>query len=150
MEKKAELWQFTGMWLIYLFVAMAIHEYGHLLMMRYLEWHGYISSMNLDAVYWYNVPLDEMIRVKVGVAGGLLVVIVYGLMSILDVDNENRYARYYWMIYQFIYALCEGYAQGYDNSFYAIGQLWGMAAATFWFFLAVISGRFELWNPMKR
>jgi len=150
MEERAELLQFTVMWVIYLFVATAIHEYGHLLMMRYLEWHGYISSMNLDAVYWYVVPTDVMIKVKVGLAGGLLVVFVYGLMSIFDVDNENRYARIYWIIYHFIYALCEGYALGYDHSYYAVGQLWGMTAATFWFFAAVISGRFKIWNPLKK
>ena len=150
MEERAELIQYGFMWVLYLFVAQTIHEYGHLLAMKYLGWHGYISSMNLDAVYWYTVPQDLTIKIYVGLAGGFFVVLVYGLMSILDVDPENRHARIYWMIYHFIYALCEGYALGYDHSYYAVGQLWGMAAATFWFFLAVISGKFKIWNPTKR
>ena len=67
-------------------VATMIHEYGHLICSKILEFNGYIKSEALTSVYPVTIP--EGIHLTLFyLSGGLLQFLVFGLMSLQGKDK---------------------------------------------------------------
>jgi len=128
-------------------IALAVHEYGHLIAHRLLGSEGSISSNALNVVKWMNVSADPTHRFLVGVSGGLAVVLVLGFLYLFDVDRENKFAYLLWAGNNLIYCFFEGYSTMVLDPTY---MKWGSNIATVYMATLILhylfTGRFSLDN----
>ena len=96
--------------LIYLFVSLAVHEYGHMIAIRILGYEGYISSDWITGVQWVEVPPVGIHRFYVGIAGGLAVAWVFTFLSLFDVDREDKFAFVILTGGNLVYCIFEGWS----------------------------------------
>lgn len=122
-NNRAAFAQSLIVFLVYLFVTLAVHEYGHLIMIRLLGYEGYVSSDWMSAVQWVKVPSNPFHRFLVGMAGGLTVGLVFGFLYFLDVDKENRFAFIVLVGSNLVYCGYEGYGiMTLERAFMRIGS----------------------------
>jgi hypothetical protein len=73
-------------------VATMIHEYGHLICSKILEFNGYIKSEALTSVYPVSKPIGIHLTLFY-LSGGLLQFLVFGLMSLQGNDRGIKIAN---------------------------------------------------------
>ena len=73
-------------------VATMIHEYGHLICSKILEFNGYIKSEALTSVYPVSKPAGIHLTLFY-LSGGLLQFLVFGLMSLQGKDKGIKIAN---------------------------------------------------------
>jgi len=73
-------------------VATMIHEYGHLICSKILEFNGYITSDALTSVYPLSKP-EGLQGTLFYISGGLLQFLVFSLMSLKAEDQGAKIAN---------------------------------------------------------
>ena len=73
-------------------IATMIHEYGHLICSKLLQFKGYIKSEALNAVYPVTKPAGIHLTLFY-LSGGLFQFIIFGLMSLQGKDRETKIAN---------------------------------------------------------
>ena len=96
-----------------------IHEYGHLYMARVLGYEAHIKNFALDWVYYYGVSPVGYDRMMINFYGGFTVFVLYTVLHIfLNGGQEARIGIQWSMIYQFMYAICEGMTGGMNQTYF--------------------------------
>jgi hypothetical protein len=120
-------------------VGTMVHEYGHLFAYRVYGVDCIIKQGNFNHVY-PTLLLPEFEQTVAYLAGGFTVAVVYLVFFLLTEDGTLRVALETIIVYQFIYALFEGFAPwNYLEVGGFIGMLVGVAVPC----LLMLSGRLE-------
>ena len=109
-SKRVAFGQGLIIFLIYLVVSLAVHEYGHMVAIRILGFDGYISSNWMSAVQWVELPPEGIHRFYVGLAGGIAAAWVFSFLYLFDVDRENKFAFIVIIGSNLVYAGFEGWS----------------------------------------
>lgn len=92
-----------------LVLGIPIHEYGHMLSLRFMGYTGEIRNTMLNAVYPTQYSLmSELERTIFFLSGGMFQALVFSLLCLFNVDEENNLANRVVALQGFVYGLFEG------------------------------------------
>ena len=150
MGKKINLAEVIPLFFIYGFIALTIHEYGHLISMKFLGVSGYISSNYVDRVFFEVFPQDPNVRFIIGFAGGLAVIIIFGVLYLLDSDLENRFLYFAFIGSNLIYGVCEALAvRDLRPELMTWGSNLGMVFIIIYIIINAVSGKLDVFIGNK-
>lgn len=113
----------------YFIIANAIHEYGHLIMLRFLGYEGEIRSVALNRTYFYVTEhMTQLESNLIYLSGGLFQALIYLMLCIGNKDEEHLMVYKMMIINGFIYGLFEAFT----------AKAWWDIGATITLFIAVI------------
>jgi len=120
-------------------LATMIHEYGHLLALRFLGIDGEIRAAALNAVYPGRALIGSERLIFYG-SGGMVQAIVFLILATRNRDHENRLINIMIAVEGFIYAIFEAFA---PRVFWSFGSTFGALIA------ALFIGGIIIWKKTE-
>ncbi len=108
-------------------LATIIHEYGHLLALRFIGVEGEIRSTMLNAVY-PTQPVGGADAVIFYAGGGLVQAVAFLLMMVRNKDAENKFINGWMAVHGVVYGAFEAFA---PRSFWNLGSSLGVFLGMF-------------------
>lgn len=122
-----------------LVIGVPIHEYGHMLSLRFMGYTGEIRNTMLNAVFPTQYHLmNDLEKTIFYLSGGMFQALVFTLLCISNADEENKLANRIVAIQGFIYGLFEGLC---PREMWGIGSVISMIVS-----LIFLSWVFFRWN----
>ena len=118
-------------------LGVPVHEYGHMLSLRFMGYKGEIRSTMLNAVW----PMDyyEMSWLELRVfylSGGMFQAMVFFALCLFNVDEENRLANKFIALQGLVYGLFEGLC---PRELWATGSIFSMILSAIFMMLVLLN-----------
>lgn len=117
-------------------LGIPIHEYGHMLSLRFMGYEGEIRNTMLNAVWPMDYYKMSWLELRIFyLSGGIFQSAVFATLCLFNVDEENRLANKFVALQGLIYGLFEGLCQ---RELWEIGSVVSMIVSAVFMVLVLL------------